>query len=364
MHLTKESLAPSLQTQGILKEPSTGEQGRLQDRRYFLSQAENQFSSLPTGKAKRHGTPYSTGHYVSKGAHLGGSSSRGRDGICVQQIKPDAWCYSPVHYERENDMSSRMQNMSIQPSSRTTNQRSTSQSAEQRRQMPEQPSTRNCEQPSSRTRVYAVEEGEVTFDDDRRHSPHLRQIPSKTIYISPPKESQRMNGYESSQDTLSGQSSRRRPKVFYAGNCPQFTGRDQGLSSARSIESLDTEHSAPARSTYEQRPTVSQARQPYGQRPAPAYVAAPSYNYLQPNNFLKSQSASSLVKPRHKTSYSDPSSSSPKNVRQIQARPSCIPSRPLCERCHQIPIERQQRICAACESDLKEKHRVSTARLY
>ena len=30
----------------------------------------------------------------------------------------------------------------------------------------------------------------------------------------------------------------------------------------------------------------------------------------------------------------------------------------------QIPIKRQQRICAACESDLVEKHRVSTASLY
>ena len=215
------------------------------------------------------------------------------------------------------------------------------------------PEYRSVPSTQNRTRVYAVEDGGATTGS--RAPTYARGVPSRAVYVSATRDSRRVSGYESSPEFSSGYSTRRQPKVIYAGKCPVSTTRSPNLQSARSTESLD--NTDQAHGTYPQRSAAAQARQPHGQRPAPAYVAAPSYNHTQ---YLKSQSASAII-PRQSTSLSNSPMGSPSNSRLPSTN---IPDRLLCERCRRIPIRRTQRICGACESEMEERHRTSTAGLY
>lgn len=292
---------------------------------------EEQCSSTLPSKVKP--TVYSSGHYVSKSQPHKSASSRVASGVCTQQIKPDSMCYSPVHYDRENEIAARMQNCNIRAPSPNPS--------------------------ADYTTVITVGESRPKISENRRPPPPTRRV-SSSIYISPSNPSNSRTASVDSCDTTVYRSNgrpdpatiainRSKPKVFYAGNSvvnSPSSIRDRPSSPARSVDELDY---------------VPPTRSGYGPRPV-NYVPAPPYSQSHQREHLKSFSASTLSKPwRYSGSAEDSFASNARDPRQVSAR--IITDRPVCERCRCVPIERRQRLCAGCEQDLYQMH-TNNARLY
>lgn len=292
---------------------------------------EEQCSSTLPSKVKP--TVYSSGHYVSKSQPHKSASSRVASGVCTQQIKPDSMCYSPVHYDRENEIAARMQNCNIRAPSPNPS--------------------------ADYTTVITVGESRPKISENRRPPPPTRRV-SSSIYISPSNPSNSRTASVDSYDTTVYRSNgrpdpatiainRSKPKVFYAGNSvvnSPSSIRDRPPSPARSVDELDY---------------VPPTRSGYGPRPV-NYVPAPPYSQSHQREHLKSFSASTLSKPwRYSGSAEDSFASNARDPRQVSAR--IITDRPVCERCRCVPIERRQRLCAGCEQDLYQMHS-NNARLY
>lgn len=292
---------------------------------------EEQYASTLPLKVKP--TVYSSGHYVSKPQPHKSASSRVVSGVCTQQIKPDSMCYSPVHYDRENEIAARIQNCNIRAAS-------------------PDPS-------ADYTTVITVGESRPKISENRRPPPPTRRV-SSSIYISPSNPSNSRTASADSYDATVYRSNespnpatiainRSRPKVFYAGNSvvnSQSSIRDRPPSPARSMDELDY---------------VRPARSGYGPRPVNC-VPAPPYKPLHQREHLKSFSTSTLSKPwHHSGSAEESSASNARDLRQVSAR--IITDRPVCEKCRCVPIDRRQRLCAGCEQELYQIHS-NSGRLY
>ena len=284
---------------------------------------EEQYASTLPLKVKP--TVFSSGHYVSKQHPHKSAPSRVVSGVCTQQIKPDSMCYSPVHYDRENEIAARMQNCNIRASSPNPS--------------------------ADYTTVITVGESRPKISENRRPPPPTTRV-SSSIYISPsnPSNSRTASAdydatvYRSNErpDPATIGINRSRPKVFYAGNSvvnSPSSIRDRSPSPARSMDELDC---------------VPPARSGYGPRPV-NYVPAPPYHPSHQREHLKSFSASTLSKPwRHSGSAEDSFASNARDLRQVSAR--IITDRPVCEKCRCVPIDRRQRLCAGCEQELYQMH--------
>ena len=293
---------------------------------------ERYASTLPL-KVKPKPTVYSSGHYVSKPQPYKTGSGRVVSGVCTQQIKPDSMCYSPVHYDRENEIAARIQNFNIRAPS-------------------PDPS-------ADYTTIITVGESRPKISENRRPPPPAKRA-SSSIYISPSNPSNSRTASADSYDATVYRSNespkpasiaiaRPRPKVFYAGNSAvssQSSTRDRSPSPARSMDELDC---------------VRPARSGYGLRPV-NYTPAPPYNPSHQREHLKSFSTSTLSKPLHHSgSTEDSFASNARDLRQVSAR--IITDRPVCEKCRCVPIDRRRRLCAGCEQELYQMHS-SSARLH
>ena len=261
-------------------------------------------------------------------------------GVCTQQIKPDSMCYSPVHHDRESELAARIQNLNFGASS------------------PNQ----------AQTTVFTVGDyrPKVIASHHSRPPPPPRPMSGTTMYISPSSEDSRTlcsaQSYEptvysssGSQSSVGAATSRSRPKVFYQGNSaanPVPSVRDRSPSPARSIDGLQSVHSYQA--------TAPRALKVHDRRP-PQYLPAPPYNALHQHEFLKRRSTSSLSEPWYQSSDEERFGSNAHDLRQVMKR--TVADRPVCEWCQYMPIERRQRLCAACEDKLHQKH-LNTAGLY
>ena len=294
-------------------------------------------STLPL-KVKPKPTVYSSGHYVSKGQQDRSGPTREVPGVCTQQIKPDSMCYSPAHYDRENEIAARMQNLNI--------------------------GTSTPKPSEDRTTVITV--GEKIPENRHSRPPTVTRRFSSSIYISPSNQSN--SSHQSNQSNSPQQSNPSnsrtqvstgsydptvyrssetrnpptltpiitRPKVYYAGNSAlssHSSARDRSPSPARSVDG-------------------------HGMRP-PNYVPAPPYNAMHQREHLKSFSTSSLSKPSYPRSLDDFFTSNSRDARQAPAR--IITDRAVCERCRGVPIERRQRLCAGCQDELYERHSTTAA---
>ena len=305
---------------------------RTQSKNYWEEQYAA--STLPL-KVKPKPTVYSSGHYVSKAQQDKPGPSRVVPGVCTQQIKPDSMCYSPVHYDRENEIAARMHNLNLCSSSPKPNEHHAT--------------------------VINMGESRPTISENCHSRPPAapRQV-SSSIYISPSNPSNLPNSRTSSgpsydptvyksgepqnQPTITAV--RPRPKVFYAGNSAvssHSSARYRSPSPARSVDEL-----------------VPSTRGVYGSRP-PTYVPAPQYNPLHQREHLKSYSTSSLSKTWYHSSPEDSFGTNSRNAQQVSAR--VVTDRPVCERCQYVPIARQQRLCSGCEQELYQMHS-NTANLY
>lgn len=297
-------------------------------------------STLPL-KVKPNPTVYSSRHYVSKGQQDRSGPTREVPRVCTQQIKPDSMCYSPTHYDRENEIAARMPNLNI--------------------------GTSTPKPSEDRTTVITVGE-KIAENRHSRPSTVTRRV-SSSIYISPSNQSNsshqlnqsnssqqsnpsnsRTQLYAGSYDPTVYRSSETRnsptltpiptkPKVYYAGNSAlssHSSSRDRSPSPARSVDG-------------------------HGMRSL-NYVPAPPYNPMHQREHLKSYSASSFSNPSYPRSRDDFfTSNSRRDARQVSAR--IITDRAVCECCRGVPIERRQRYCAGCQDELWERHS-TTASFY
>ena len=330
--IAKDSQAPQVMTRRIHEVPvHSSKVAHLNSEYNHKNGWEEHYASTLPLKVKP--TVYSSGHYVSKPQPHKSASGRVVSGVCTQQIKPDSMCYSPVHYDRENEIAARIQNCNIRAPS---------------------PDPR-----ADYTTVISVGESRPKISENRRPPPPTRRV-SSSIYISPSNASNSRTASVDSYDPTVYRSNKspnpatiaiNRPsaKVFYAGNSvvnSQSSTRDRPPSPARSMDELDC---------------VRPARSGYGPRPV-NYAPAPPYNPSRQRENLKSFSTSTLSKPwHHSGSAEDSFASNARDLRQVSAR--IITDRPVCERCRCVPIDRRQRLCAGCEQDLYQMHS-NNARLY
>ena len=332
--LVKESPAPQVGVFRVIEQPVSSSSRMDQGRNYWEEQYAA--STLPL-KVKPRPTVYSSGHYVSKAQQDRPDPSRVAREVCTQQIKPDSMCYSLVHYDRENEIAARMQNLNLRSSSVNPS--------------------------DEHTTVITVGENRPKISENR--PPAAPKSVSSSIYIAPSNPSNlsyRSNSrtvtaasydptvYRSSesQNPPTTTAARQRPKVFYAGNSAvssHSSARDRSPSPAHSVDELDC---------------VPSSRNAFGRRPL-NYVPAPPYNPLHQREHLKSYSTSSLSTPWYHSSPEDSFAINSRDVRQVSTR--IITDRPVCEKCRCVPIERRQRLCAGCEQELYQMHS-NTARLY
>ena len=321
--LVKDSQGPHVVARRVHEVPVQSSNVAHLNSEYKNSWEEQYASTLPL-KVKP--TVYKSGHYVSKPQMHKSASSRVASGVCTQQIKPDSICYSPVHYDRENEIAARIQNCNIRAPSPEPN--------------------------ADYTTIITVGESRPKISDNRRPPPPTRRV-SSSVYISPSNSSNSRTSAVDSYDATVYRSNERpnpatvainrsRPKVFYAGNSEvnsQPSTRDRPPSPARSMDKLDS---------------VRPARSGYGSRPV-NYVPAPPYNPSHQREHLKSFSTSTMSKPWHQAGSAE-------NLRELS--PRIITDRPVCERCRCVCIDRRQRLCAGCQEELYQMHSNNHARLY
>ena len=307
-------------------------------------------STLPL-KIKPKPTVYSSGHYVSsKGQQDKCGTRREVPGVCTQQIKPDSMCYSPVHYDRENEIAARMQNFNISTSTpnpsedRTTVITVGEKIGENRHSRPPTvtrrvsssiyiPPSNQSNSSHQSNQSNSLQQSNQSNSSQQSNPPNSRTVPSaaydRTVYTSRSSETR-------NPPTLTA--IRTRPKVYYAGNSALSSNpsaRDRSPSPARSVDGR-------------------------GMR-SPNYVPAPPYNAMHQREYLKSYSTSSLSKPTYQRSPDDFFTSNSRDVRQVTSR--IITDRAVCEHCRGVPIERRQRLCAGCQDELYKRHS-TTAGLY
>lgn len=319
--LVKDSQGPHVVARRVHEVPVQSSKVAHLNSEYKNSWEEQYASTLPV---KGKPTVYSSGHYVSKPQMHKSGSSRVASGVCTQQIKPDSFCYSPVHYDRENEIAARIQNCSVRAPSPEPN--------------------------ADYTTIITVGESRPKISDNRRPPPPTRRV-SSSVYISPSNSSNSRTSAADSYDATVYRSNERpnpatvainrsRPKVFYAGNSEvnsQPSTRDP--SPARSMDKLGS---------------VRPARSGYGSRPV-NYMPAPPYNPSHQREHLKSFSTSTMSKPWYHAGSAE-------NLRELS--PRIITDRPVCERCRCVYIDRRQRFCAGCQEELYQMHSSNHARIY
>jgi hypothetical protein len=271
-------------------------------------------------------------HYMNKISPIR-TNERLSDSICTQRIKPDSMCYSPTHYD---DMMGRMTGLSVYPTNYTNDYRPSERSSY------EAPSTivRN----PNTSRAY-TNENEVT-----KPRPPERRVSSATIYLQPPRTDsygipRRAAVCDATQYSSQEQEQPRQSKVYYAGASDIYAGKDQGLRS-RSYDSMDTSLSS-----------HSSGRVPYDAQPPNYRPSPPPYQSIKQARASINHSTTSSQRPWYLDNGSEPvlGSSAPANLRAVSAR--IIADRPVCESCLQVPIDRQQRICAGCVEEHRHRHR-------
>lgn len=336
----KEYAAPQVGVHRMMEVAVSSSNNGAQEKNYWEEQYAP--STLPL-KVKPKPTVYSSGHYVSKVQQDKFGPSRGVPGVCTQQIKPDSLCYNPVHYNRENEIAARMQNLNLRVSPATVT---------------------NEDHPT----IIPVGDSKPKISENRHSRPPAapRRV-LNTVYISPSNTLQQSNSSSAANSRTLASSSydpavyrsretrnppnvtvvRPRPKVYYAGNTAvnSHSSRDRSPSPARSVGELD--YVPTSRGAYDPRSLH--------------YVPAPPYNPQSQREYLKSYSASSLSKPWYQSSPEEAFSSNNRDVRQVSAR--ILTDRPVCEKCRCVPIDRRQRLCAGCEQELRQMYS-TTAGLY
>ena len=285
-------------------------------------------STLPL-KTKPRTTVYSSGHYVSKPQLDKSGLTRELAGTCTQQIKPDSMCYSPAHYDRQNQIAAGIKGLDLHSTAQLPQENHTvvRSVAGNRTKMSENHNSR----PPAPTRqiansVYIPQSNSSSTSPQADSMSQSRIVPTSsydpTIYRS-----------SDSRNVTQVVSSRPSSKVYYAGNMA-LASRDRSPSPARAANELDFGPSS--RGYVECRP--------------PNYVPAPPYNS---RHNLKSHSTSCLPEDRFgSNSYG----ARPMNGRVIR-------DRPVCEKCQSVPIDRRQRFCAGCDQEVYRTHS-TTSRFY
>lgn len=314
--------SPHFGVQRIVDVPVSTSNHGTQSKNYW----EEQYgvSTLPL-KVKHKPTVYSSGHYVTKTQQDKSGPMRGVSGICTQQIKPDSMCYSPVHYDRESEITARIKNLS--PYSTAPNPKEDNNTVisvgDNRPKMSENHQSRL---PAATRRVpnsiFISPSNSSNSSYQAKSIPQSRPVHSAsydpTVYKS-----------RVSQNQPQVTAFQPKPKVYYAGNMA-LSSRDRSPSPARSVDCLDF---------------VSSSHGSLKQGP-PNYVPAPPYSSFLQREHFKSHSASSLPE--------DPFASNTRGVRQVSAR--IISDRPVCEKCKCVAIDRRQRFCAGCEQEVYRTH--------
>ncbi|KAK3722064.1 hypothetical protein QZH41_007365 [Actinostola sp. cb2023] len=281
-------------------------------------------ATLPV-KPKRN----SSNHYMNK-ISPSRINERTSDSVCTQKIKPDSMCYNPIHYD---NITARMQGIHVSPSNGYIERRQSDQ------YLPDAPVPRNPD----RLSVY----DNVIVEPPKR-SPE-RRVSSTKIYLQPPRNDIRSSKtYDPSRYASQEQEQFRQPKVFYQGATDACGSREQSMRS-KSYDGIEMS-------------SFSAGRLPYNATPPNYRPSPPSYKSVQQSKGILHNSMVS-TKPWYQESasvYSEPldTSSSPSNLRAISAR--MIPDKLVCERCCQVPISRQQRICAGCEEETYRRHKQLT----
>ena len=301
--------------------PVTTANQLTQSKKYW----EDQYgvSTLPL-KTKPRSTVYSSGHYVSKPQLEKSGLSRELAGVCTQQIKPDSMCYSPAHYDRQNDIAARIKGLDLHSTAPLPqeNHAVVRSVAENRAKMSENPNSR----PSAPTRriatsVYIPQSNSSSASQQANSMSHSRIVPTSSYDPTIYRSSDCRNGTQLV-------ASRSSPKVYYAGNMA-LESRDRPVSPARSANEVDF------------------GGRGYVERRPPNYVPAPPYNS---HHHLKSHSTSCLPEDRF--------GSNSHGARPMNGR--VIIDRPVCEKCQSVPIDRRQRFCAGCDQEVYRTHSTTT----
>lgn len=258
---------------------------------------------------------HNSGHYSGR---LSSSyvSDRTADGICTQKIKPDSLCYNPNHYD---NMAGKMQGLNIRQSNGDVDWRRSDHF--------------NPSRNSDRRSLY----DNVIEPDIPKRAPE-RQVSSTKIYLQPTKTDRVSRSYDPSRYSSQEPDLLKQPKVYYQG---ASDSREQSLRSRSYPHSIESSFS----------------RVPYNTAPANHRPSPPSYNSYQQTKSMIHDAVTSTPW-YQEDSYSEQffdSASSPSNLRAISAK--MIPDKLVCERCCQVPISRQQRICAGCEQETYERHK-------
>ena len=371
---------------GVIKEkipPPEPETSLEPNEGYYSNSQTSQFSTLPS-KAR----VYNAKPHYSKNHSTAPASCRDGGSVCSQQIKPDALCYSPVHYDRTRDaeLASKMRDVSLHP-------------------------------PVNTTRVFPVQDdrSSTTSQTSQWNDPNrTSQVATKMIYVSAPKQtinvrpavsqpydSRRYTDTEINLREPSAQSHIQRYQAVkrgsYYDNLNDAYSESLG-SSTDSLESPRSAPSAPAQShdqrlpSYREPPSyqkhqlrdaIQQSRDPNQQlRDANPHCCDPNQQLRSPNQQLRypnqplrdpsSKSISNHIsgpnmsRPWMQNSYPDQSSGHRRGnsdkLRQISARINS--ERQLCACCQGVPVDRRQVHCAACQASIRIKQERENARLY
>ncbi|XP_031575312.1 inactive ubiquitin carboxyl-terminal hydrolase 54-like [Actinia tenebrosa] len=255
---------------------------------------------------------------------------------CTQKIKPDSMCYSPTHYD---DMTGRMMGLSIHQPTHINGY---------------SPSEKfSFENPSTVQKNINVSRSYTSDSEATKPRPTERKISSSaTIYLQPTRGDSyvvaRRGGYDPMSYVSPEEEQPRQSKVYYAGASEFNVGKDTGLRS-RSYGSMETPTSS-----------HSSGRVPFDALPPSYRPSPPSYQSIQQARASLNNSNISPRKPWYHDNtsvHSEPllESSAPANLRAVSAR--IIVDRPVCESCLQVPVGRQQRICAGCVQEHNRRHR-------
>lgn len=254
---------------------------------------------------------------------------------CTQKIKPDSMCYSPTHYD---DMTGKMMGLNIHQPSHINGY---------------SPNERfSYENPSTIQKNLNALRSYTSDSEATKPRPPERKISSTaTIYLQPTRSDSyvmpRRGGYDPMNYITTEQEQPRQSKVYYAGASDINTGKDPGLRS-RSYDNMETSISS-----------HSSGRVPFDALPPSYRPSPPSYQSIQQSRASINNSNISPQRAWYQDNtsmHSEPllGSSAPANLRAVSAR--IIADRPVCESCLQVPIGRQQRICAGCVEEQYRKH--------
>ena len=338
---TVRAVAPSI---GMIKEKMPSTQPELRIRPTEIHRSSNEASQFGTvSKAK----VYNVKPHYSKSNPSVTAISREGVSVCSQKIKPDAWCYSPVHYDRSRDseLTGRMESISLRPSVQNTPLFSVGED----RSSTSTPSTFQRQNPS-----------------------RCNQVAAKTFYLSAPKQSVTSRPsvaepVDNRQYTDSNYVSRRPPAQEYqvdkrGSYYDNVVDSDEGSSTSHG-QRLPSYREPPSYQNHQMRDVNHKLRDSNQQgRDANQQLRDTCYKMM---SYQRGAVVPNMSRP-WRSSCSDQYSGYPRgnsnDLRQISAQINS--ERQKCDRCRGVLVERGQWYCAACQATIRVSNDRENARLY